>query len=168
MPISPEVYADVLISRDWLSPGAPANPAKWAYSGPHRQRNLFARIRAIAMKAWDRAGIDLIEQVIRHVENASPDCLYRAQALAEARRTFAAIAKAGYPHFEAFALELDEVLDEMARLLRGEIVARLLRGEIAGPEAVEAIAALQGDPAAVARLLSGIEDLEAIADEEVR
>jgi hypothetical protein len=162
LPISSDVYADALVTRGWLSPHAPRNPAKWYYSGAfgNRECRLFARIRAIAMKAWDTQGIDLIEQVIRHVEKASPDCLYRAKALHEARRTFHAIAKAGFPHFEAFAIELDEVLDEMARLIRSEIVARLLSGAIAGDEAVEAIAALHDDPEATAILLAGIEELE--------
>jgi hypothetical protein len=170
MPIAPEVYGHALIARGWMEPEQITRPPmRWNYTSDcagNRARNLFARIRNVAIKVWDARGIDLLGQIIQFIEDARS--ARRVEGIFNARRCLSVLAQGKYPHFQSLVDEIDEVIDEMARLLRGEIIARLLTGAIAGDEAVEAIAALQDDPAAVARLLSGIEDLEAIADEEVR
>ena len=155
----------ILTEQRWLDPEHTRNPARWNYTSEcgssNRARHLFTRVRAVAIKAWDRSGVDLLEQIIHHMKSSPPS----TQAVVGARRTLHQLTLGDYPHFRKFVAEFDSLIDEMAREVRHGIVAGLLDGSLQGEGAAEAIAQLKPVPItrywnAIAFLEDGVKQLD--------
>jgi hypothetical protein len=161
-----------LVERGWLDPRVAADPPdRWHQKGDlsRKERTLFISITRVAMRCYDSAGVSLVKQILDHIgealagirENYVVDWQYNQPCFTPApdreavllslvnnivipRNHFASLVRAGFPH-PGFVIILDDICDEVARVVRREIVRRLLHSRIDGKVAVEMLAVLQKD-----------------------
>jgi hypothetical protein len=156
---------DLLAERGWLAPEkAHGPPVRWSQQGgmSRRERALWTRIRKVAMQAYDKSGIDLVNQVLRHMEEVldgvrrhelvhqedrraltiGEETLFLVQSIVAVRNTTARFVEAGYPH-TGFVVILDDLCDGAARIVRRQIVQRLLDRRTSGEDAAEMLSVLQ-------------------------